>query len=206
MTCELYLLTPPRIDDAFPALLEDTLDAGRVAALQIRLKDHTEAEVRTHLPRLIEIAQSRGVAAIVNDSPDLALEFKADGVHIGQEDTAYEEARATVGRTAIVGVTCHDSRDLAMKAGQKGADYVAFGAFYPTATKSPKTSAPLDILEWWSELFEIPCVAIGGITTDNAAPLIEAGADYIAVSSGVWDHRAGPKAAVAEFSRLLSSR
>lgn len=206
MACELYLLTPPRIDAGFPALLEQTLDAGRVAALQIRLKEHSEAEVRSHLPRLIAIAQGRGVTAIVNDSPDLAREFGADGVHIGQEDTPYEEARATLGRTAIVGVTCHDSRDLAMKAGEKGADYVAFGAFYPTATKSPKATAPIEILEWWSEIFEIPCVAIGGITTENAAPLIAAGADYIAVSSGVWQHPSGPQAAVEAFTRLLSSR
>lgn len=202
---QLYLLTPPRIDDAFPALLEDTLDAGKVAALQIRLKDHSEAEVRRYLPRLIEIAQSRAIAAIVNDSPDLAREFRADGVHIGQDDTPYEEARATVGREAIVGVSCHDSRDFAMKAGEKGADYVAFGAFYPTETKSPKAEASLDVLEWWSEIFEIPCVAIGGITTHNAGPLIEAGADYLAVCSGVWSHASGPQTAVAEFTRLLAS-
>lgn len=200
---DLYLLTPPRIDDAFPALLEQTLDAGRVSALQIRLKDHSEAELRTFLPRLIEIAQARGVAAIVNDSPDLAKEFSADGVHIGQEDTPYDEARAIMGRTGIVGVTCHASRDLAMKAGEKGADYVAFGAFYPTQTKEPKAHASLDILEWWSEIFEIPCVAIGGITLDNAAPLIAAGADYLAVSSGVWAHPDGPQRAVERFSQLL---
>lgn len=205
MACQLYLLTPPRIDDAFPALLEETLDAGAVAALQIRLKDHSEAEVRTYLPRLIEIAQSRGIAAIVNDSPDLAREFRADGVHIGQQDTPYAEARATVGPKAIVGVTCHASRDFAMKAGENGADYVAFGAFYPTQTKEPKAQASLDILEWWSEIFEIPCVAIGGITTLNAGPLIEAGADYLAVSSGIWSHPSGPQAGVAEFSRLLAS-
>ena len=205
MKAQVYLLTPPRIDDAFPALLESVLDAGPVAALQIRLKEHSEAEVRSYLPRLIEIARARGVAAIVNDSPDLAREFGADGVHVGLSDTPYAEARATMGKEAIVGVTCHNSRDLAMNAGEKGADYVAFGAFYPTQTKQPKATAPIEILEWWSEIFEIPCVAIGGITPDNARPLIEAGADYIAVSSGVWAYPDGPQAGVEAFSQLLAS-
>lgn len=205
MKAQLYLITPPRIDEAFPALLEETLEAGNAAALQIRLKDHSEAEVRRHLPRLIAIAQSRGVAAIVNDSPELAREFGADGVHLGQEDMEYDAARALLGKTAIIGMTCHDSRDLAMKAGEKGADYVAFGAFYPTRTKQPKATATLDILEWWSEIFEIPCVAIGGITLDNAPPLLEAGADYLAVSSGIWDYPEGPPQAVERFSQLLAS-
>ncbi|PWE16324.1 thiamine phosphate synthase [Marinicauda salina] len=202
--CELYLLTPPRIDAAFPDLLRRTLDAGRVAALQIRLKDHSEAEIASLAPELIASARERGVAAILNDRPDLAAKLDADGVHVGQEDASIAEARAAVGRDRIVGATCHDSRHLAMLAGEAGADYVAFGSFFPTATKTPKTSAPIEILEWWSELFEIPCVAIGGITTENAATVIQAGADYIAVSGGVWSHPDGPEAAVRAFSQLLS--
>lgn len=201
----LYLLTPPRIDAGFPDLLERTLKAGDVEALQIRLKDHAPDEIEALARPLVEIAQTNGTAAIINDDPELARHLKADGVHIGQEDGDYATARSTVGPRAIIGVTCHNSRHLAMTAAEAGANYVAFGAFHPTATKTPKTSASPDLLEWWSELFEIPCVAIGGITLNNAAPLIEAGADYLAVSSGVWSHTDGPEAAVERFSQLLAS-
>jgi thiamine-phosphate pyrophosphorylase len=150
------------------------------------------------------IAQRRGVAFLINDRPDLAAELGADGVHVGQEDATYAEARAAVGRDRIVGVTCHNSRHLAMEAADAGADYVAFGAFYPTQTKEPKASAEPEVLFWWSELTVVPCVAIGGITIANAAPLVEAGADFLAVSAGVWAHPDGPAAAVKAFNRLFA--
>lgn len=201
---ELYLLTPPRIDADFAQTLAATLDAGEVSALQIRLKQHSEDEIAALAPRLIEIAHQRGVAVIMNDSPKLAARLGCDGVHIGQEDASYKDARASVGPKGIVGVTCHDSRHLAMLAGEQGADYVAFGAFFETATKTPKTSADLELLTWWSELFEIPCVAIGGITLENAPAVMAAGADYVAVCGGVWSHADGPEAACAAFSQLLA--
>lgn len=201
---QLYLLTPPRIDADFPDLLARVLDAGPVAALQIRLKDHAPGEIEALAAPLVAIAQERGVAAIINDDPRLAARLGADGVHVGQDDAGVAEARAAMGKGAIVGATCHDSRHLAMTAAEQGADYVAFGAFFDTATKRPKTSASVELLEWWSEVFEIPCVAIGGITTANAAPLIEAGADFIAVSSGVWSHASGPETAVRDFAGSLS--
>ena len=200
---ELYLLTPPRIDAGFADLLARTLDAGRVSALQIRLKDHDRAEIEALAPKLIKIAHQRGVSVILNDDPALAAMLGCDGVHIGQEDGSIAQARAAMGPKGIVGVTCHDSRHLAMLAGEQGADYVAFGAFFETATKSPKTRADLDILGWWTELFELPCVAIGGITLENASEVIAAGADYIAVCGGVWSHAEGPEAACAGLSRLL---
>jgi thiamine-phosphate pyrophosphorylase len=201
---ELYLLTPPRIDAAFPALFEQTLKAGPVAAIQVRLKDHDPAEREAYARALVGVAQGLGVTAVVNDDPALAARVGADGVHVGQEDATYAEARAAMGRAGIVGVTCHDSRHLAMEAGEKGADYVAFGAFYPTVTKTPKTQASLDILTWWSELFEIPCVAIGGVTAETAPELARAGADYVAVSSGVWAAPEGPQAAVERLCAALS--
>jgi thiamine-phosphate pyrophosphorylase len=145
------------------------------------------------------------VAFILNDRPDLARAFRCDGVHVGQEDANYAEARLIVGKDAIVGVTCHDSRHLAMEAAEAGADYVAFGAFFETRTKETTSRADVSLLEWWSEIFEVPCVAIGGITPANATPLIEAGADFLAVSSGVWDHPDGPDAAVRAFNALLAS-
>ncbi len=153
----------------------------------------------------MRIAQSRDVAFVVNDRPDLAKKLGADGVHVGQEDAPYAEARALLGPNAIIGVTCHDSRHLAMEAAEAGADYVAFGAFYPTSTKEPKTRAEPELLTWWQDIMEAPCVAIGGITVANALPLVEAGADFLAVASGVWDHADGPEDAVRRFNDIFDS-
>ncbi|WP_135076201.1 thiamine phosphate synthase [Terasakiella sp. SH-1] len=204
MSAELYLITPPAIDlDTFAPILESTLDASDVACVQLRLKDVSDDVVRTACEKLAPIVQGRNIAFVLNDNPKLAKEMGCDGVHVGQDDTPYKKAREIVGKDAIVGVTCHDSKHLAMIAGEQGADYVAFGAFYPTQTKEAKSKAEPWILEWWSTMFEVPCVAIGGITTENAAPLVEAGADFLAVSSGVWEHPEGPEAAVKKFNQLL---
>ncbi len=174
-----------------------------MACVQLRLKGADDDAIRRACEMLKPVCQERGVAFLVNDRPDLAAETGADGAHIGQEDTPYEEARRLVGAQAIVGVTCHDVRHLAIEAAEKGADYVAFGAFYPTATKTPKGHPRLDILRWWSALMTVPCVAIGGIKVDNCAPLIQAGADFLAVVTGVWDYPAGPAAAVEAFNQAI---
>lgn len=203
--CRLYLLTPPALPDldGFAATFAAALDAGDVACVQLRLKGVSDDEIRRACEVLRPLAQDRGVAFLMNDRPDLAAELGCDGVHVGQEDMSYAAARKIVGPDAIVGITCHDSRHLAMEAGEAGADYVAFGAFYPTLTKEAKTAAELDLLRWWAELFTVPCVAIGGITVENAPPLVEAGADFLAVSGGVWNHPEGPAAAVKAFAALL---
>jgi thiamine-phosphate pyrophosphorylase len=202
--CRLYLITPPRLDPkAFADMLRAALGAGDVASLQLRLKDVSDDDIRRATEVLMPIAQAREVAFIINDRPDLAAEMKADGVHIGQEDSKYRDARAAVGPNAIVGVTCHDSRHLAIDAAEAGADYVAFGAFFPTTTKEPKSHAEIELLAWWSEMMVIPQVAIGGITVENAKPLVEAGADFLAVSAGVWSHPDGPAAAVKAFNALF---
>ncbi|HEY0052987.1 MAG TPA: thiamine phosphate synthase [Caulobacteraceae bacterium] len=213
MNCRLYLITPPALADldAFAGELEAALDAGDVAALQIRLKDAPEAEVTRAVRRLAPIAQQRGVAVILNDDPELARETGCDGVHLGQSDMALAQARRILGPDAMIGVTCHDSRHLAMEAAEAGADYVAFGAFFPTTTKVTGTPAPdPEMLSVWQETMTVPCVAIGGITADNAAALAEAGADFLAVSAGVWAHPAGPAEAVraldAEIARGLAAR
>lgn len=203
--CRLYLITPPRIDAAFGDTLSRALDGGDVASLQLRLKDVPDSEILKAGEVLMPIARKRDVAFIVNDRPDLAKKLGADGVHVGQEDAPYAEARALLGPDRIIGVTCHASKHLAMEAAEAGADYVAFGAFYPTQTKEAKAQAEPDILTWWQDIMEAPCVAIGGITVDNAAPLIEAGADFLAVASGVWDHAKGPAAAVQAFNRLFEN-
>ncbi|MEQ1864211.1 MAG: thiamine phosphate synthase [Micropepsaceae bacterium] len=204
-SCRLYLITPPRIDVGFDDALKRALDGGDVASLQLRLKGDSDDEIFRAAERLMPIAQRAGVAFIVNDRPDLAKALDADGVHIGQEDASYADARALLGPDKIIGVTCHASRHLAMEAAEAGADYVAFGAFYPTATKEPKAQAAPEILTWWQEIMQIPCVAIGGISVTNGGLLVEAGADFLAVSSGVWDHPEGPKAAVAAFNMLFDS-
>jgi thiamine-phosphate pyrophosphorylase len=202
--CRLYLITPPKLDArSFADALKRALDAGDVASLQLRLKDVSDDETRRAAEILMPIAQKRDVAFILNDRPDLARELGCDGVHVGQEDASYAEARLIVGKNAIVGVTCHDSRHLAMEAAEAGADYVAFGAFFPTGTKEAKTRADVELLRWWSELMVVPCVAIGGVTVENATPLVEAGADFLAVSSGVWGHPHGPAAAVQAFNALF---
>ncbi len=205
--CRLYLLTPPVIADldAFARDLEGALDAGDVACLQIRLKPAQDDEIRRVAAVLAPIAQARGVAVILNDRPDLVKPLGLDGVHIGQTDGSYAAARRDVGPDRIVGVTCHDSRHLAMEAAETGADYVAFGAFYPTQTKEALTRAVPEILTIWQETMETPCVAIGGITADTAAQLAAAGADFLCVGSGVWDHSSGPAAAVVLINTAIAA-
>lgn len=203
--CQLYLITPPSIADleAFATALEQALDAGPVAALQIRIKPADDAEITTAVRRLAPVAQSRGVAVILNDRPDLAAALDCDGVHVGQSDASVASARKIMGKNAMIGATCHDSRHLAMEAAEAGADYVAFGAFFPTSTKETVHRPDPDILTIWQEVMEVPCVAIGGITVENAAVLVEAGADFLAVSQSVWGHPEGPAAAVREFTKIL---
>ncbi len=204
--CRLYLITPPSIEDmpAFQRMLEAALSGGDVAALQIRLKSLSESELEAVVRTLSPIAQTKDVAVILNDRPDLAARFGCDGVHVGQEDASCREARRWLGPDRTVGVTCHDSRHLAMEAAEAGADYVAFGAFYPTTTKEARTRADLEILSIWQETMQVPCVAIGGITVAAARSLAAAGADFLAVSAGVWSHEEGPAAAVAAFNREMA--
>ena len=202
--CQLYLISPLDVGGDFPAQLERALDGGPVAAFQFRVKGLGQHEAARLAEPLQRICEARQVAFIVNDDMALAKRLGADGVHLGQGDGDPREARALLGPGAQIGVTCHDSRHLAMAAGEAGADYVAFGAFFPTTTKETSHRPDPAILSWWSRLFEIPCVAIGGITPENGRPLVEAGADFLAVCSYVWRHAGGPAAAVAEFDRLLS--
>jgi len=204
--CRLYLITPPRFDPAeFRDTLASALDAGDVACVQLRLKDVDDDAIRRAADILCPVTQERDVAFIMNDRPDLAAETGSDGVHVGQEDASYTDARTMLGDDAIIGVTCHQSRDLSMTAADEGANYVAFGAFYPSGTKSPKHQANPEILSWWSGLMETPCVAIGGITVENAPPLIQAGADFLSVVAGVWNHPQGPAAAVKAFNTVMEN-
>ena len=203
--CQLYLISPSAIDTGFADRLARAIDAGPVAAFQLRLKGLDEHAIARAAEPLQRVCADREVAFIVNDSMGLAKRIGADGVHLGQGDGDAREARALLGPAAQIGVTCHDSRHLAMEAGEAGADYVAFGSFYPTTTKEVRHHPDPSILGWWTTLFELPCVAIGGITPANAAPLIEAGADFLAVCSAVWNAADGEEAAVRAFAKVLAS-
>ncbi|MEE2931999.1 MAG: thiamine phosphate synthase [Pseudomonadota bacterium] len=207
-TCRLYLITPPKIElPTYSNLLKQALDGGDVACLQIRLKQVEDDEIRKITECLQTILQSYDVAVIMNDRPDLAAELGCDGVHVGQEDTPYKEARSIVGEEKIVGVTCKKSRHLAIEAADDGADYVAFGGFFHSSTKQSAETERADpeILSWWTQTTNVPCVAIGGITVDNCKVLVESGADMVCVVSGVWDYAGGPAAAVNDFNRIFVS-
>jgi thiamine-phosphate pyrophosphorylase len=206
-TTRLYLITPPALDpDRFAKDLEAALSGGDVACLQLRLKDVDAAAVRRASAVLKPIAQAHGVAFIMNDRPDLAAELDCDGVHVGEEDMPYAEARRLLGSERIVGVTCGDSRDRAITAAEAGADYVAFGAFFPSMTKTAtKFRADPEVLRDWSETTVVPCCAIGGITQQNCGPLVEAGADFLAVIGAIWSYPEGPRAAVAGFNEVFAN-
>ena len=206
MSARLYLITPPALEPAaFAPKLEAALDAGDVACLQLRLKDVDDDAIRRAADVLRPIAQSRDVAFIMNDRPDLALQTGSDGVHVGQEDASYAEARRLLGPDRIVGVTCYNSRHLAIEAAEAGADYVAFGGFFRSTTKDTRRIADNDpeILRWWSEIMTVPSCAIGGITPENCGVLVEAGADFLAVIAAVWDHPQGPGVAVKAFEEAI---
>jgi len=204
--CRLYLITPATLPPGFATeSLARALDAGDVAALQIRLKDAPDDAILRATDDILRIAQARDVAVLMNDRLDLAIKSGCDGVHLGQGDGDHAAARKLLGPERMLGITCHASRHLAMEAGEIGADYVAFGAFFPTSTKDTIHRPEAELLEWWSEMFEIPCVAIGGITADNCAPLVRAGADFLAVVGAVWNHPEGPAAGVRAMNAAIAN-
>ena len=201
--CKLYLISPQDVGGGFPDRLKAALDGGPVAAFQLRVKDIDEHSLALLADPLQRVCADHAVAFIVNDSIELAKRLGADGVHLGQSDGDPREARAELGPDAQIGRTCHDSRHLAMEAGEAGCDYVAFGAFYPTTTKPSHYRPDPLVLSWWSAIAEIPCVAIGGITPTNAAPLVAAGADFVAVCQAIWGHD-DPGRAVADFGSAFA--
>ncbi|MBL1430960.1 MAG: thiamine phosphate synthase [Robiginitomaculum sp.] len=205
MNTQIYLMTPPQTPDleGFAADLDAVCQAQEIASLQIRLKDVDQAEIKRVFLRLAPIARQHGAIVIINDDPHLALELGADGVHLGQSDMAVKAARKLLGANMVIGATAHNSRHLAMCAAEDGADYVAFGAFFATATKKTEFVATTDLLQWWVEMMEIPCVAIGGITPKNVRSLVEAGADFVCLSSGIWNATDKPVTAINDLAKQL---
>ena len=208
-SCRLYLISPPQIDlPRFTDQLKSAFSGGDVASLQLRLKGASDAEILKAAEVLLPICREHGAAFIMNDRVDLAVRSGADGVHLGQDDGSVKAAREALGEDIVIGVSCHDSRHLAMEAGEQGADYVAFGAFYPTTSKSAEALARYgtptpDILSWWQEYMVLPCVAIGGMNPSNCGVIARAGADFIAVITAVWNHPESPAKAVAEFNEAI---
>jgi len=201
--CRLYVITPEVFDPlAFRDDLAAALDADDVAAVQLRLKHAPDDQWKRVIDLLRPVVQAREVAFLLNDRPDLAVAMGCDGAHVGQDDMQADAARRILGDLTL-GVTCHASRELACDAGDAGADYVAFGAFFPTATKDTIHHAEPEILAWWAEMMELPCVAIGGITAANCAPLVQAGADFLAVVGAVWSHPDGPAAGVRAMNAAI---
>lgn len=207
--CRLYLISPPTMEPAaFATTLDEAFSGGDVSAFQLRLKDATDAQIVEAAKALQPICRAHEVAFIINDRVDLAIEVGADGVHLGQDDMPLKQARAILGEERVIGVSCHDSGHMAMEAGEAGADYVAFGAFHATKSKSPEKLAKYgtpeaSILHWWSTYTTVPCVAIGGMTPENCGTFVKAGADFIAAITAVWEHPQGPKAAVAAFNDAI---
>lgn len=210
--CRLYLISPPTIElDDFEKQLREAFSGGDVGAFQLRLKDTADADIYAAARRLLPICRDYEVAFIMNDRPDIVAELGLDGVHLGQDDLkqwSIKKTREMIGENAVIGVSCHASNHMAMEAGEQGADYVAFGAFYETQSKDPeklkKYGVPtLDILSWWMDYAVLPSVAIGGMTPENCQPMVTAGADFIAVISAVWNHHSGPKQAVSEFNEAI---
>ena len=202
--CRLYLITPSEFElTRFVTQLEQAFAGGDVAALQLRMKTANDDAIIAATETLMPICHAHDAVFILNDRPDLATQLGVDGVHVGDEDMAVSEVRALVGEEMIIGASCYGSRDRAMQAGEQGADYVAFGQFYETKTKPPKGRPDPEILEWWSTTTQLPCVAIGGITPENCTPLVKAGADFLAVVTGVWEHPEGPDTAVKAYNAMI---
>ena len=210
--CRLYLITPPVIADLtrFIEEAKAAIGGGDIACLQLRLKtaegvSASDDEILRAAEAMLKIARPANVHFLINDRPDLAKRAGADGVHIGQSDARYAEARGALGANATVGVTCHNSVDLAIAAGEAGADYVAFGAFFATRTKEAPARAEISLIENWTFATTVPCVAIGGVNAENCGALVAAGADFIAVSSAVWEAAEGPEAAVARLNKAIAA-
>ena len=202
--CQLYLITPARFDlNWFSKRLNIALDAGPVACLQLRLKNVEDDTIKLAAEALLPICHSYRIPLIMNDRPDLAMVTGCDGVHVGQADVSYNEARSIMGSDLTVGVTCKNSRHLAVEAAESGAEYVAFGAFFRTETKPEATPADLKTIKWWNDTTTVPSVAIGGITVDNCKPLIESGTDFLAIIDGVWNYQDGEAAAVKAFNKMF---
>ena len=202
----IYLITPQKIDlDTFSKKFEEALNTGHIGYAQIRLKDCSVEIILDSIQSLLKISKKYEVPLLINDRPDLAKISGTNGVHLGQSDVSALEARKILGAKSIIGITCHDSINLACNAANSGANYVAFGAFFKSSSKKTNFIAEPSILEWWSKISNTPSVAIGGINQKNFKDLLKKGANYIAAISSIWDHPKGPASAINEYIKEISN-
>ena len=201
---KLYLISPPDINiNEFIFSLDDVLNTGLVSCFQLRLKNVKDEDIIESAKALKPICNKYHVPFILNDRLDLVNKVEADGVHLGEDDDSILEARKLLGPKAIIGASCYNSKHLAMEAAEEGADYVAFGAFFATITKDPKTKADINIIKDWTLISNIPCVAIGGINSSNCKELVDAGVDFIAVVGSIWNKNDDPKSAINKFKSII---
>ena len=201
---KLYIISPANINiNEFPSSLEEVLKTGLVACFQLRLKNLNDQELINISKVLKPICNKFDVPFILNDRLDLANKIGADGVHLGEDDPSILDARKLLGPKAIIGASCYNSKHLAMKAAEQGANYVAFGAFFETKTKKAKTKAVMSLIEDWVLISNIPCVAIGGINSKNCHELIKAGVDFIAVVGAIWNNIDSPRKAILNFKNII---
>ena len=204
---KIYLITPPKIDEKlFFASLENVLSTKIVSCLQIRLKNVEDKNIIEICKIVRPICDNYKIPLIINDRLDLVKKCDADGVHLGQDDGSIKDARKYLGSNFIIGASCYNSKHIAMKAAENGADYVAFGAFFESKTKIPKVQVKTNIIEDWNFISNIPCVAIGGITPTNCKDLIKAGADHLAVIGSIWNSDKSPEKAIMDFKKILIKR
>jgi len=197
---QIYLISPPKIIlSDFIVSLSNALKTNLVPVFQLRLKDYSPIDVAKIAKQIQKVCKDYNCQLILNDYPNIALDLELDGVHLGEHDAKIAEVRKQVPDYFTIGASCYNSKHRAMQAGEDGANYLAFGAFFPTTTKQIKYYADVELLQWAIELLNLPIVAIGGITADNCANLVKNKADFLAVISFVWQHSLGEKEALNQL-------
>lgn len=194
---QIYLISPPKIElDDFLPKLNQVLATGRIPIFQMRLKGYSDSEIINIGYKLFAVCRNYGTNFIINDRFDLACIIGANGVHIGFGDGKVMDVRKKVSRNFLIGVSCYDSKKMALESEIMGADYVSFGSFFSSKTKNSKGKPDLEILEWAHSFLKVPVVAIGGIDNQNCVELIKHKADFLAIISYIWDHEQGPAHAI----------
>ena len=197
----IYLISPQKIRGSkFYEELEQVLKTNKVKYFQLRLKKISSSNLLKISRKIKKIVKKHNVKLLINDNPFIAKTISADGCHIGQKDMDFKSSRKILGKNKIIGVTCHNSKKLALKAQKNGANYVAFGSFCKSTTKKSALGANLTILRWAQKKINMPTVAIGGINSSNYKKILSNGANFIACSSYIWNNRKlNPISAIKKF-------
>jgi len=197
----IYLISPPNIKGAkFYKELNQVLKTNKVKFFQLRLKKESALNLVKIAKKIKKITKKNKVKLLINDNPYIAKIINADGCHIGQKDIDFNSSKKILGKKKIIGVTCHNSKRLALKAKKNSASYVAFGSFFKSSTKKTAYRANLAILRWAKKKINMPTVAIGGISSSNYKKILSNGADFIACSNYVWNNKKlNPVSAIKKF-------